>query len=327
MTKLKLSFIVAVALAAFGLAAAPAHALPTRTWVSGKGLDTNPCSLASPCRTFAQALSQTAAGGEIDVLDPAGYGSLTIDKAISIINDGVGVAGLQAGSGGNAITINAGPGDAIHLRGLTIEGAGLASNGIVFYTGGSIDIVHCVIRHFTVRGIALWVTTPLKFSIINTISSDNGVGLDLSPLTPSVIIVGAINGVTMTNNSKGIRVDGSGSATSVTIANSLAANNDYGISYSNAQGTIVDSVVSGSTVDGISVSNNSSVMLRNITATKNSTGVYTYTSTVWLARSTLTQNNYGIFSSGGFVYTYGDNNIDGNATENIHSFLTSIPAH
>src|ERR1035437_7928462 len=111
---------IAGALLAIGFSAAPAHALATRTWVSGHGADSGACALAAPCRTFAFALTQTASGGEIDVLDPAGYGTMTITKAVSIVNDGVGVAGIQPGSGFSGVTINAGAFDSVHLRGLTI---------------------------------------------------------------------------------------------------------------------------------------------------------------------------------------------------------------
>jgi hypothetical protein len=94
MTKLTSLQAITGALVAFGLSAAPAHALATRTWVSGHGADSGACGLAAPCRTFAFALSQTATGGEIDVLDPAGYGAMIITKAVSIVNDGVGTAGV-----------------------------------------------------------------------------------------------------------------------------------------------------------------------------------------------------------------------------------------
>jgi hypothetical protein len=67
---------IAAALLACGLSAAPAQAGPNRTWVSGKGTDAGACPVTTPCRTFAFALTQTAAGGEIDVLDPPGYGTV-----------------------------------------------------------------------------------------------------------------------------------------------------------------------------------------------------------------------------------------------------------
>ena len=182
MSKFTPSLVLAGALYLFGLSTVSVLALPTRTWVSGKGLDTNPCSLAAPCRTFAYAITQTAAGGEIDVLDPAGYGALTINKSISIVNDGVGTAGVQAASGAVAITINAGASDTIHLRGLTIEGGGTGAYGIQFLSGGALAIVNCAVRHFTSVGIFLLPNTTSTFSITNTFVSDNGsTGLLISP--------------------------------------------------------------------------------------------------------------------------------------------------
>jgi hypothetical protein len=112
------------------LFAAPALAQNARTFGSGHGSDANDCKLATPCRTFAAAYALTNAGGEIDVLDPAGYGPLTITRAVSIINDGVGTSALIAPVGGAGITINAGVNDAVSLRGLTIDGQGNGSTGI-----------------------------------------------------------------------------------------------------------------------------------------------------------------------------------------------------
>src|SRR5579883_2332429 len=115
------SSIFAGALLTVGLAA-PAHALVGRAWVSGHGADAAGCGApTNPCRTFQFVLSNILApGGEIDVLDPAGYGPMTINFAVNIINDGVGTAGVQqATAGQNAITINAGPNDKINLKGLT----------------------------------------------------------------------------------------------------------------------------------------------------------------------------------------------------------------
>src|SRR6201994_118267 len=83
---------------------APAHAQAVRTWVSGVGDDVNPCSRTAPCKTFAGAISKTAAGGEISVLDPGGFGAVTITKSISITNDGVGESGVLV-SGVNGIVV------------------------------------------------------------------------------------------------------------------------------------------------------------------------------------------------------------------------------
>src|ERR1700690_2213283 len=98
------------------LAVAPAHGQATRTWVSGVGDDANPCSRTAPCKTFAGAISKTAAAGEINVLDPGGFGAVTITKPISIYNDGVGEAGVLV-SGTNGINISAAATDIVNLRG------------------------------------------------------------------------------------------------------------------------------------------------------------------------------------------------------------------
>src|SRR5215468_6245463 len=95
--------------------AAPAQA-QSRVFVAAQGSDSNPCTFAQPCRTFQRAHNAVAAGGEIDVLDPAGYGTVTIGKAISI--QGHGFAGISAPAGPFAITISAGASDRINLRGL-----------------------------------------------------------------------------------------------------------------------------------------------------------------------------------------------------------------
>jgi hypothetical protein len=137
--------------------------------------------VTAPCRTFAFAVTQTAAGGEIDVLDPAGYGMVTITKAISIVNDGAGAATIGTSSG-NGITINAGASDSVHLRGLTIEGLGTGVNGIKFNTDGNLAIENCVIRHFSEAGILIGSISS-SFSVSNTIASNNisGTGIAVEP--------------------------------------------------------------------------------------------------------------------------------------------------
>src|SRR5262249_25989759 len=132
------------------LSITPLQAQPARVFVSATGADANPCTFAQPCRTFQHAHDTVAAGGEIDVLDPAGYGPVSINRAISI--QAHGFAGITA-SGTDGITINAGPNDKISLRGLLLEGVASGLNGILFSAGGVLDIQDCVIRNFTGRGI------------------------------------------------------------------------------------------------------------------------------------------------------------------------------
>src|SRR6201988_3525069 len=102
------------------LASAPAHAQATRTWVSGVGDDANPCSRTAPCKTFAGAISKTAAAGEIECLDPGGFGAVTITKSITInCAYNVGRGGVLV-SGTNGIVVAGGT--QVQLIGLDIDG-------------------------------------------------------------------------------------------------------------------------------------------------------------------------------------------------------------
>jgi hypothetical protein len=133
------------------LYALPADAQATRTWVSGVGDDANPCSRTAPCKTFAGAISKTATGGEINVLDPGGFGGVTITKSISIIADYVEAGVLVSGT--NAIIVNAPAGSKVLLQGLDIEGLGTGLTGVNFLGAGQLYIIRCSIRNFTQNGV------------------------------------------------------------------------------------------------------------------------------------------------------------------------------
>ena len=170
MTK-NLSLLAAGMIALF-VASSPALALSSRTFVSGVGSDTGACPVSTPCRTFSYALTQTAASGEIIVLSSAGYGPVTITHAVSIINTS-NFAGVTV-AGGNGITIAAGPSDTVVLRGLTVDGVGTGSNGIVFNTGGVLSMVNCIVQNFQTDGIVVAPSSgATKVDISNTIVSGN----------------------------------------------------------------------------------------------------------------------------------------------------------
>src|SRR5258708_21034775 len=124
MKKVSLIFILSIAIAAI------ANAQATRTWVSGVGDDVNPCSRTAPCKTFAGAISKTAAGGIINCLDPGGFGAVTITKSLTI--DCTATLGSILSSGVQGIVINGLSTDKIVLRGIDINGAGttLGTNGV-----------------------------------------------------------------------------------------------------------------------------------------------------------------------------------------------------
>lgn len=142
------AFLVLVASAALSL---PAFGQATRTWVSGVGDDANPCSRTAPCKTFAGAISKTAAAGVINALDSAGFGTVTITKSITIATEQVVGGVLQAGV--NGVIVNAGPNDTVILRGLDFEGIGTGLNGIRFIAGGNLVVEKCWINNVTQRGI------------------------------------------------------------------------------------------------------------------------------------------------------------------------------
>src|SRR6266481_8282985 len=127
MRKIMLRLSISLALPVICLWSSAAQAQATRTWVSGVGDDANPCSRTAPCKTFAGAISKTAAGGEIDALDPGGYGAVTITKGITIDGGGGQVASVLV-SGTNGIVVAAGANDVVILRNLRITG--IAQNGL-----------------------------------------------------------------------------------------------------------------------------------------------------------------------------------------------------
>jgi len=156
------SFAAAVLVVGFSTAA---HAQATRTWVSGVGDDANPCSRTAPCKTFAGAISKTAAKGEINVLDPGGFGGVTITKSISIIADHV--EGGVLVSGTNAIVVNALSTDRIVLEGLDIEGLGTGLNGVSVIAGKEVYVIRCEIRDFTQNGVNMASSTNGGHAFIN----------------------------------------------------------------------------------------------------------------------------------------------------------------
>jgi hypothetical protein len=167
----------------------------SRTWVSGVGDDANPCSRTAPCKTFAGAISKTAAGGEIDALDPAGYGAVTITKAITIDGGGGQVASVLV-SGTNGIVVQAGPSDVVILRNLRFNGIGTGINGIRFLSGKDLNVESCFIFGFTNNGIdvALNQATAASVHVINTVLKNNGqVGIRATNAVLPAVKVGVSN--------------------------------------------------------------------------------------------------------------------------------------
>jgi hypothetical protein len=151
----------------------------TRTWVSGVGDDANPCSRTAPCKTFAGAISKTAAGGEINVIDPGGFGGVTITKSITIKAAGV-TAGVLV-SGTNAIIINAAATDKVTLRGLDVIGLGTGLNGIKVFSAKQVNVFDTEVYRFA-AGINVNPTSAQTRVIVkNSHIHDNGIGVINTP--------------------------------------------------------------------------------------------------------------------------------------------------
>jgi hypothetical protein len=225
------------------LASMPAHAQPLRVFVSGLGLDTNPCTVTQPCRTLQQAYNIATANGEIDVLDPAGYGPLTITHGISIQAHGFGGI-TQPGSCATcaAITVSVTTSDPVSLNGLLLDGAGTGNRGIHITSGPSVQILNSVVRHFAVGIVNSTSTNGANLLIEDTVASDNQ-QLGIS-IVPNVATTKAtLNRVTANNNQTGVIIGG----ISVTIANSVLSNNSVG-GLENASGGVTllaKTVISG----------------------------------------------------------------------------------
>ncbi|HTD23727.1 MAG TPA: right-handed parallel beta-helix repeat-containing protein [Terriglobales bacterium] len=169
MRKINLLILLTIVLLGSTLVSAQA----SRTWVSGVGDDANPCSRTAPCKTFAGAISKTAVGGEIDALDPGGFGAVTITKAITIDGGGGQVASVLV-AGTNGIVVQAQPNDVVTLRNLRINGNNNSGiNGVRWTQGKALHIESCVIFSFNNNGIDIAKSDGGKAFIIDTIVQDN----------------------------------------------------------------------------------------------------------------------------------------------------------
>src|SRR5215813_13523924 len=186
MTRTKILGLFAII--AFGATMLQAQA--TRTWVSGVGDDANPCSHTDPCKTFAGAISKTAPGGEIDALDPGGFGALTITKSITLDGGGGQVASVLV-AGTNGIVVAAQPGDRVIIRNLRLDGLlGNGSNsgnagfsGIRFIGGSDLNVENCVIFGFNNTGIDIELGAAGTAHVVNTIIKNIGTCSPASCLT------------------------------------------------------------------------------------------------------------------------------------------------
>ncbi len=308
--------LVGIALAAGSLVcAAPASAQPARTWVSGVGDDMDPCSRTAPCKTFAGALAKTAAGGEINCLDPGAYGPVTITKSISIVCQYT-EAGVLATHGATGIVINAGVNDIVFLSGLDLNGGGTAFNagadGIRILAAGEVHIQDSIIRNFTSyhsQGIRIAPGNATQVTVSDTVVAGNGAtltggGILIQPTGAAGSARVTLRNLRIHNNvNNQILVDttgNSGAGISLFVENSQILGGTNGIRINQAPAT----------------TNVTTVVQDSLIALGSGTGIVTAgtnTNRMRVGNTTITAWPTGLTQGGTTVInTYGTNRFDGN---------------
>jgi len=281
---MKKILLSAVSLAFAVLAGAPAYAQATRTWVSGTGNDANPCSITAPCKTFAGAISFTAALGEINCLDSGGFGAVTITKSLTIDCSGVIAGVLNAGTTG--IIVNAG-GGAVTLRGLTIDGAGTGVIGVNILGASKVNLENVQVFGNTQHGVKDSRTVGGTVLVIqnSTIRNNNGPG---------------IGGV-------------ASSASGMVIENVISKQNQYGIAIANGLTAVIKgSSFSNNVISGIQADGGAAIHITDSTMTFNVTGAQINGSAT-MANNSVVYNTTG-FSGGGTITSFGNNRVFGNTS-------------
>ncbi len=284
----------------------PAAAQATRTWVSGVGDDVNPCSRTAPCKTFAGAISKTAAFGEINCIDPGGFGAVTITKSITI--DCGGTFGSILASGTNGINVN-GSNIIVAIRNISINGALTGLVGINFTTGLSLHVENVNIIGFNTglaTGIRFAPTAANSFlHVINTTITGNGIapstggGIAIQPAAGGSAL-GIISDTKIENGAVGVALNSGAGAITMTIRDTIiGGNRSFGIVTAGASANAL-------MIDRTSIANNGDTGIL-------STGAG---SLVRIFNSVITGNVTGVGASGGGVLrSYKNNAINGNTTE------------
>jgi hypothetical protein len=309
---------IALSITALGLAftplllAAPAHAQATRTWVSGVGDDANPCSRTAPCKTYAGAISKTATNGEINCLDPGGYGSLTITKSISVVCDYT--EGGVLANGVFGFNINAPAGSLITLKGQDVECVGTGTNGVqVLGVGVTVHLHKFQIRNCrnsggsNGNGILVAPSSGLaKVFVADSYITDNGgtisnAGLLIKPTGGANAAV-SVYRVQFEANTNGIFMDGSGAggASNLSVKDSIMSGHSNSGVVISSTGPAMTGVIADST---LSLNLNSGAAAAGAQAT------------LRLGSNTISNNATGVSNTGATVQSFKNNQIVGNTSD------------
>ncbi len=273
----------------------------TRTWVSGVGDDVNPCSRTAPCKTFAGAISKTATNGEINCLDPAGYGAVTVTKSITIDCEDTQGSILAAGTNGVIVNITAATDTkkAFKLRGVSINGAATGINGVRVLAANSVTLEEVVIDGFTQHGVSVETTlgTP-KISIDRSAMSSNaGSGIN------TFIVGGTL---------------------SLDVSNATLNNNSIGLNLSNnTKATISDSIINSNSTGLLAAS--ATLAVRSSTISNNTTGITAASGgTIRIMGNLISNNGTGLAITGGTLISFISNVFSGNTTNGSPSSTSPL---
>jgi hypothetical protein len=269
---------IALAVVSFLAFASPEARAAQRTFVSFFGSDANTCAKDHPCRNFAAAMAQTNPGGEVVVLDSAGYGVVTIAQSVTLVAP-LGVhAALSAFPTEIGVMVNAGSGSVV-LRNIYINSQG-GLTGIYLQTASSLHIEHCVINGFASDGMTLAPSNAASVFISDTVSRGNA--------------------------QSGLYAD-SNFGLVVSIANSRFAGNNYGVFADHAtvsmDRTNCDSNQTGVFARGLGATPSSPLLLgmNDCSLAHNAVGVDAQNATVTIHGGAMSNNGSGVFVSGGKV--------------------------
>ena len=290
-----------------------AQAQASRTWVSGVGDDANPCSRTAPCKTWAGAISKTAACGEIDALDPGGYGAVTITKSITL--DGTGTFASILASLVNGIVINAAATDVITIRGISINGFCNGINGINILQAKTVNVEDCVIFRFsTGNGITSTDNNGLKLNVRNSVIRDNtndGINVLAAAAGPARV---TLSNVSLNGNGNGIHARSGATVTA----------EECSFSGNTAAGVFADNTVGGSFAV---IRVNRSQVNGNATGVQAGSGAGVASSVVEISQNLINFNSGNGVSvqAGGSVETFSNNDIQGNGTNGCPGCTPSGP--
>jgi len=278
-----------------------AQAQASRTWVSGVGDDANPCSRTAPCKTWAGAISKTAACGEIDALDPGGFGTVTITKSITL--DGTGTMASILASLTTGIIINAASTDVITIRGISINGFCNGIRGMNILQAKTVNVEDCVIFRFANEGILVNETSDMKLNVRNTVIRDNaGDGISATTNSASLRVRGTLDNVRLSGNSNGLHVR---AGASFTARNSVFSNNTN-------NGVFSDAVAA--TGPAIAFLHSCQISFNGAAGVRAGNAGNAGTSGIEIAQNQI-DGNVGagiVISTNGLINTFTNNSIQGN---------------